>query len=177
MPSFMIAFIVAAVVLRFLTLFVSIRNEKRMKANGAVEYCAGTSTLLALTHIAFYLAAIGESVWQGAPVTGLTYFGMVLYALAMLALVWVISVLGRFWTVKVIVAQDHQLVTNRVFNAIRHPNYFLNIIPELIGFALALQALGTLIVGLPVYLVVLILRIRQEEAAMREHFPAYGVVD
>ncbi|WP_417672276.1 isoprenylcysteine carboxyl methyltransferase family protein [Roseibium sp.] len=173
MPTLLVGFITFAVVIRFAALFVSIRNEKRMKANGAVEYCAGTSTLLALTHIVFYLVAIAEGIWRDAPVSTVTYFGIALYAFAMLALVWVISVLGRFWTVKVIVAPDHQLVKNRLFNAIRHPNYFVNIIPELIGFALALQAWGTLIVGLPVYLVILFLRIRQEEGAMREHFPAY----
>jgi isoprenylcysteine carboxyl methyltransferase (ICMT) family protein YpbQ len=173
MPDFLIAFIAIAAVLRVAALFVSIRNEKRMKAAGAVEYCAGTSTLLALVHIVFYLAAIGEGIWRAAPVSAITWIGVAIYILAMIALAWVMSVLGRFWTVKVIVASDHQLVTNRFFQVLKHPNYFLNIIPELIGFALALQAFGTLIVGLPVYLVVLTLRIRQEERVMRDHFPKY----
>lgn len=173
MPDFMIAFIALAAVLRFAALAVSIRNEKRMKAAGAREYCAGTSTLLALVHIAYYLAAIAEGIWRDAPVSVITWTGVAIYGLAMIALVWVMAVLGRFWTVKVIVASDHHLVTNRFFQLIKHPNYFLNIIPELIGFALALQAFGTLIVGLPVYLVVLTLRIRQEERVMRDRFPHY----
>lgn len=173
MPSFLIAFVFLAAFLRFAALFVSIRNEKRMKADGAVEYHAGTSALLAATHIVFYLAAIGEGFWRDAPVTGLTYLGLAIYALAMVALVWVLKVLGRFWTVKIIVARDHVLVTNRLFRALRHPNYYLNIIPELIGFALALHAFTTLAIGLPVYLVILFLRIRQEERVLREAFSSY----
>ncbi|WP_346895610.1 isoprenylcysteine carboxylmethyltransferase family protein [uncultured Roseibium sp.] len=173
MPLFTIGFIGIAAVLRFAALAVSLRNEKRLKENGAVEYGAATSTMLALVHIAYYLAAIAEGLWRAAPISAVTVTGIVLYALSMIALAWVLMTLGRFWTVKIIIAPDHELVTNRFFRLVRHPNYYLNIIPELIGFALALQAYGTLIVGLPVYLVVLRLRIRQEEEAMRGRFTAY----
>ncbi|MBD8878818.1 isoprenylcysteine carboxylmethyltransferase family protein [Roseibium polysiphoniae] len=173
MPNVMIAFIALAIVLRLGALAISMRNEKRLKQDGAVEYCARTSAILALTHIVFYLAAITEGLWRGAPLSCVAVFGMALYGLAMCALVWVIVVLGRFWTVKVIVARDHVLVTNRFFNLIRHPNYFLNILPELIGFSLALQAYVTLLVGVPIYLSVLLLRIRQEEKVMRDRFAQY----
>ena len=76
MPDFLIGFIALAAVLRFAALAVSIRNEKRMKVAGAVEYCAGTSTLLAFVHIAYYLAAIAEGVWRGAPVSAITWTGV-----------------------------------------------------------------------------------------------------
>ncbi|WP_346907804.1 isoprenylcysteine carboxylmethyltransferase family protein [uncultured Roseibium sp.] len=173
MPVFMIGFIGIAAILRFAALAVSIRNEKRLKQAGAVEYGATTSTILALVHIAYYLAAIAEGLWRAAPVSAVTVVGLVIYTLSMIALAWVLMTLGRFWTVKIIIARDHELVTNRFFRMIRHPNYYLNMIPELIGFALALQAYGTLIVGLPVYLVILRQRIRQEDEAMRGRFTAY----
>jgi len=173
MPLFMIGFIALAAALRFAALAVSIRNETRLRREGAVEYGAGTSTALALVHIVFYLAAIAEGLWRAAPVSAVTFIGIALYALSMIALAWVLRTLGRFWTVKIIIARDHELVTNRFFRLVRHPNYYLNIIPELIGFALALQAYGTLIAGLPVYLVILCRRIRQEEEALRGRFQAY----
>ncbi|MBD1549581.1 isoprenylcysteine carboxylmethyltransferase family protein [Roseibium aggregatum] len=173
MPLFLIGFIVIAAILRFAALAVSIRNEKRLKAEGAVEYGAGTSTILALVHIVYYLAAIAEGLWRAAPVSAVTVAGVVIYTLSMIALAWVLLTLGRFWTVKIIIARDHELVTNRFFRMLRHPNYYLNIIPELIGFALALQAFGTLIVGLPVYVIILRQRIRQEEEALRGRFDAY----
>lgn len=81
--------------------------------------------------------------------------------------------LGRLWTVKLMIARDHVLVTHPLFRWVRHPNYFLNILPELVGFALALHAWFTLVIGLAIYAVPLGIRIRQEERAMREHVPGY----
>jgi isoprenylcysteine carboxyl methyltransferase (ICMT) family protein YpbQ len=75
--------------------------------------------------------------------------------------------------VKLIVARDHELVTHPLFRHVRHPNYYLNILPELVGFALALHAFATLLVGLPLYLVVLTMRIREEERVMTERFADY----
>jgi len=169
----MVVFIPVAITLRLATLAISIRNEKNLLRNGATEYGAATSTILALAHIGFYLAAIAEGVWREEPVSWISWAGVAIYGLAMCALFWVIGTLGRLWTVKLIIARDHTLTTNRLFSLVRHPNYYLNIIPELIGFALALQAFATLIAGLPLYLIILAMRIRQEESVMRRHFADY----
>lgn len=173
MPHLIIVFVIFAVVIRFATLAISIRNQKRMLQNGAIEYDATTSRVLALAHIGFYVAAIAEGWWRSFQISIVTVVGLILYGLGICALFWVIQTLGRFWTVKVIIADDHYLITNPVFEKIRHPNYYLNIVPELIGFALALQAYAVLFIGFPVYAVVLVLRIRQEERAMRSHFEEY----
>ena len=61
-----------------------------------------------------------------------------------------------------------------LFRWVRHPNYFLNIIPELCGLALIMGAWIVLVLGLPCYLLVLRERIRQEEAVMQQHFPHYA---
>ncbi|WP_425053230.1 isoprenylcysteine carboxyl methyltransferase family protein [Psychromarinibacter sp. S121] len=173
MPLPVLIFVLAAIALRFASLAVSIRNEKHLKADGAVEYGARTSMALAAAHIAFYLAAIAESVWRAKPVSPVTWSGVALYVLSICALWWVIATLGRFWTVKLIIARDHALVTNPVFLKLRHPNYFLNILPELLGFALALQAWTTLVAGLPLYAILLWRRIGQEEQVMRARFAGY----
>src|SRR5262249_62436732 len=55
-------------------------------------------------------------------------------------------------------------------------NYFLNIIPELVGLALIMGAWIILVIGLPLYLLVLRKRIVQEEQVMREHFPHYATL-
>lgn len=173
MPANLIAFCVIAVILRLTTLAISIRHERALKANGAVEIGAGNSTLLALTHIAFYVAAIVEGSLRAAPTDLITWIGLVLYVFSMLMLLMVIRLLGRFWTVKLLIAQDHELVTHPLFRWVRHPNYFLNILPELVGFSLALHAWVTLVVGLVVYTVPLTIRIRQEEKAMAARFERY----
>jgi isoprenylcysteine carboxyl methyltransferase (ICMT) family protein YpbQ len=170
----LVAFIVLAALFRLASLFISIRHERRLKAAGAVEIGAANSALLALAHTAFYLAAIAECFLTGGYVFDTAALaGLVLYLFGAAMLVVVIRTLGRFWTVKLIVAADHALVTHPLFRRVRHPNYFLNILPELAGFAITLHAFYTLAFGLPLYLVPLIIRVRQEEAAMRERFAAY----
>lgn len=171
----LIIFVVLAVMFRAATLFVSIRNEGRLKARGAVEVGAVNSAMLALAHIAFYVAAIieGFSSSGGHGFDATAIAGLVIYLFGTAVLVAVIRSLGRFWTVKLIIASDHELIANPLFRWVRHPSYFLNLLPELIGFALALHAFNTLWIGLPFYLIPLIIRTRQEEAAMRARFPAY----
>jgi isoprenylcysteine carboxyl methyltransferase (ICMT) family protein YpbQ len=169
----MIWFVLVAVLLRLSTLAVSIRNEKRLKANGAVEFGTTNSAVLALAHIVFYTSAAAEGLWRSDPVDLISYLGLGLYGFSMIMLFVVIGVLGRWWTVKLIVARDHELVAHPMFRWVRHPNYYLNILPELTGLALALHAFGTLLIGLPCYILVLAMRIRLEESVMKERFAEY----
>lgn len=173
MPVALIAFVAVAVLFRIAMLAVSIRHERALKRAGAVEQGAANSAVLAMAHIAFYLAATVEGSLYPAPIDGVSMAGLALYGIGAVSLVWVVRVLGRLWTVKLLIARDHVLVTHPLFRLIRHPNYLLNILPELVGLALALHAVHTLVLGLPVYAVPLIIRIRQEEAAMRARFAGY----
>ncbi len=169
----LIGFIVAAFVFRFAMLAVSIRNEKALRRNGAVEHGASNSKALAAAHVAFYLAASAEGIWSAAPFDAVSVCGLVVYLFGVVMLVIVSRMLGRFWTVKLLIARDHDLVTKPLFRSVRHPNYYLNILPELVGFALTLHAYSTLAIGLAVYLVPLVLRIRLEERVMHERFADY----
>ncbi|MGJ4956915.1 isoprenylcysteine carboxyl methyltransferase family protein [Bradyrhizobium sp. HKCCYLRH2015] len=168
-----IAFIVAAFAYRFAMLGISIRNEKRLRAEGAVEYGASVSRWLAIAHVAFYLAATAEGLVRDAPLDAVSIIGFMIYLFGAAMLLVVSQLLGRLWTVKLMLARDHALVTHPLFRIVRHPNYFLNILPELIGYALTLHAYLTLVAGLIIYAVPLTLRIRQEEKIMREQFAAY----
>jgi isoprenylcysteine carboxyl methyltransferase (ICMT) family protein YpbQ len=174
-PTLIPVFIALALIFRFTSLFLSIRHEKALKKAGAREYGAGNSKALAAMHILFYVAAIAEgTLMPGAWSTALMTAGIVLYVLAALALVSVIRSLGPLWTIKIIIAPGHPVVRSGLFRWVRHPNYFLNVLPELIGFALALNAVTTLLVGIPLYLVPLIIRIRQEEQVMRDEVSGYA---
>lgn len=87
------------------------------------------------------------------------------FAYAMLF--YVIYKLHDVWTVKLISFPIIAL-KKLPFQNSRHPNYYLNIIPELIGVALLCNAWYTLLIGLPIYACLLAIRIRQEERAMKE---------
>jgi isoprenylcysteine carboxyl methyltransferase (ICMT) family protein YpbQ len=178
MPLWRIFFFIAATLFRIGTLLVSIRHEKQLKRNGAVEYGRKNSILLALAHLAFYISAITEAALRASHTSpapdALSYLGLALYAGSVVIMLLVMKILGRLWTVKLLIAGDHTLVTHPLFRAVRHPNYFLNILPELAGLALVLHAYWTLGIGLLLYLIPLTNRIREEERVMRARFPPYA---
>lgn len=174
MPKPLLWFLCVAVVVRLAWLALSVRNERALKQAGGVEHGTRTSTVLALVHLAYYIAAPIEGGLRGWPSGSTSVAGFLLYGFGIAWLAAVTALLGRIWTVKLIVAQDHRLVTHPLFRLVRHPNYFLAILPELVGYATAFGAWVTLVIGLTVYAVPLGLRIRQEEAVMRDRFPEYG---
>jgi isoprenylcysteine carboxyl methyltransferase (ICMT) family protein YpbQ len=173
--NYQLIFIISALLWRLVTVFVSFKNEGLLREAGAQEYGKSNSILLAVCHICYYIAAITEHHFRVVPETPyIVYAGMGLYILSAFALVLVMRALGPLWTIKVIISPNHTLVKRGVFRFFRHPNYFLNILPELIAFGVALGAFRTILVGIPIYLIPLVIRVRQEERAMRQVFPSYG---
>jgi isoprenylcysteine carboxyl methyltransferase (ICMT) family protein YpbQ len=162
-----------AVVLRLGSVVISKRNEGRLRAQGAEEYGAANSKLIVVLHTAFYIVVLLEGWWRGSQVDVLTWLGLALYLFAMLALTYVIYELDGLWTIKVLLGPSHTLNQSWLFRSLRHPNYYLNIIPELLALVLIMKAWLTLVVLYPCYLVALICRIRIEEQVMRKRFTAY----
>ncbi|AYG62213.1 isoprenylcysteine carboxylmethyltransferase family protein [Rhizobium jaguaris] len=173
MPAPLFIFVIIAFVWRISTVVISTLNERALKASGAHEVGAANSIFLALAHLAFYIVATVEGAKLPKLNFTLSAIGVVIYLVSALALISVLRSLGRLWTVKIIINERQPFIRTGLFSWVRHPNYFLNIIPELIGFGLALNAYWTLIVGLPLYCIPLVVRIRQEEAAMSEAVPGY----
>jgi isoprenylcysteine carboxyl methyltransferase (ICMT) family protein YpbQ len=171
-PALLTFFVIAAF-LRLGSVFISRRNEARLRAHGAEEYGIANSRLLVALHTLFYIAVLLEGWWRGSQVDALMWLGVALYLFAMLALAYVIHELGGLWTVKVLLAPNHVLNQSWLFRSLRHPNYYLNIIPELLALVLIMKAWWTLVILYPCYLATLIRRIRMEEAAMRQRFSTY----
>src|SRR5262249_289385 len=117
--------------LRVGSLVVSMRHEKALKARGAREYGQGASRLLGLAHTGFYVGAFPEGLRRRTEAGVWTGGGVLLYGLAVLALLVVWRELNGLWTVKLLIASDHTLNQSALFRWVRHPNYFLNILPEL----------------------------------------------
>lgn len=166
-------FILAAIVFRLATLALSRRNEARLRQAGALEVGRRNSRDLTLAHIVIYLAAIVEGLLRGLPADLISASGVALYGFGAIMLILVMRGLGSIWTVKVFLASDHVLVRSWLFRRVRHPNYYLAIVPELAGLMLAMHAFVTLAAMLPIYGALLAVRIRLEEAAMRQRFAAY----
>lgn len=72
-------FIILAVAFRLITLAISIKNERKLKAAGAMEFGEINTRVLALSHIAFYLCAITEYGFSDYQADALTVVGLVIY--------------------------------------------------------------------------------------------------
>lgn len=169
MTTIVILFVVFFAV-RLAFLAVSIKNEKRLIAKGAVQIGEKTSKLLATAHIVYYFAALISAYYTKVSFNGVSAFGAVMVALSLMILAYIIRQLGEIWTVKVYIAPNHIINRSWLFSTFKHPNYFLNIVPELIGIGLLCQAWGVMMIGLPIYAMILAKRIREEETAMAHLF-------
>lgn len=161
---------------RFFSVVISAKNEKKLKLNGAIEFGAFNSKILVISHFVYYGACAVEGYLRDESFNDLiSTTGLCLYVFSILMLYLVIYQIRHIWTVKLIIANPKVHVINKtpLFKYVRHPNYFLNIVPELIGFALLFHAWYTLCIGFVLYLIPLITRIVQEESVMKKTFSDY----
>ncbi len=154
--------------LRLVSLAFSIRNEKRLIAQGAKQYGARNSLLLTLAHVAYYASALTEASLRETTLDTVSLVGVGIMTFAYAMLFYVIYRLRDIWTVKLYIAPEHRIERSFLFRVVRHPNYYLNILPELLGVALLCHAWITLALLMPVYILILAQRIRLEEAAMAD---------
>lgn len=165
--QYVIIIFVSFFVLRLFSLYFSIRNEKRLLRCGAIQYGKFNSLLITLAHIAYYFSALYEAYATGIEFEKVSGIGLAIMTFAYLMLFYVVYKLRDIWTVKLYIVPNQRIERSFLFRTVRHPNYFLNIIPELIGVGLLCHAWFTLSIGLPIYLCLLAVRIRQEERAMK----------
>jgi protein-S-isoprenylcysteine O-methyltransferase Ste14 len=101
------------------------------------------------------------------------WVGVVLFIAGGTLRMWPVFVLGRRFSGLVAIQSGHALVTTGIYGTIRHPSY-LGLLINSSGWALAFRSgVGVLLTVLT--LPPLLVRIRAEEALLREHFGAeYG---
>ena len=135
MNAIVILFLLASTI-RVVSLIKSASNEKKLRKANAVEYGRNNSRVLVLFHALYYLACLSEAIALNKSVDRISFFGFGLFIFSMVMLWIVIFSLKDIWTVKLIIAREHRLNNSFIFKFFKHPNYFLNIIPELISIAL-----------------------------------------
>lgn len=168
-----IIFFFLALAIRLISLFKSAYNEKRLINENAIEYGRKNSKVLIVSHSLFYISCLAEAILSGKSVNYISFIGIGLFVFSMIMLWMVIFSLKDIWTVKLFIARGQKVNKSFIFKYFRHPNYFLNILPELVSIAFICQAWHTLLIGVPLYLIPLTIRIVQEEKAMKMHFSDY----
>lgn len=173
MNFFIISVFAIGFIIRISVVSISTKHEKMLKNNGALEYGKINSIILGILHFLFYIAAFSEGLINKTKFDNITIVGIVIYAFSLFMLFVVINQLNNLWTTKIMLAKEHKLNQNLLFKTFRHPNYFLNLIPELISLTLILKSYRVFIWMFPLYLISLITRIIQEEKVMKNRFINY----
>ena len=110
-------------------------------------------------------------VWRVVPPGTLApALGVILTAAGLLFTVWARVYLGGNWSGNVTIKESHTLVTNGPYRWVRYPIY-TGLFLAMIGTALAVGT-ARAFVGAGLILLGFIIKLRVEEARMRETFPA-----
>lgn len=105
----------------------------------------------------------------------ISYVGLALVVFGMILRLIVVRSLGRYFTVDVVIRQDHQIKKTGFYKYIRHPSYLASLI-SFVGFGLSLNNwIALLIVTIPVFMA-FVIRTNQEEKALTSHFGQEYVV-
>ena len=145
--------------------WVSTRNERELRARGAVEPGGDVFALMQVLYPGSFLAILLESALRDPSRDTAVAAGFTVFLGAKILKYWAITTLGVRWTFRVLVPPASTVVTGGPYRLVRHPNY-VAVIGELVGAALIGHAIvaGPLVVT--VFGVLILLRIRVEERAL-----------
>jgi methyltransferase len=163
------AVLVLAVALeRLAELVVSKRNAAWSLRRGGVETGRGHYPFMVVLHVGLLAACVAEVVLLDRPFLPALGWTMLVLVLASQALRWwVITVLGPQWNTRVIVVPGLDRVTSGPFRWLRHPNY-LAVVVEGLALPLVHSAWITAVVFTVLNVPLLAVRLRAEEAALRQ---------
>ena len=137
------------------------RNEARLKEAGAIEHGASHYLLIVALHAA-WLAGL----WILASGTRPHYGWLLAFVLLQCARLWVLHTLGPRWTTRVFVLPGKAPIRSGPYRFLSHPNYAV-VAAEIFVLPMAFGLLGYALVFSALNALVLAVRIRVEDTALR----------
>ena len=144
---------------------VSWRNERRLRARGAVEPSGDVWRLMSIAYPAAFAAMAIESALRGGPLWQRFSEGLIIWGAAKLLKAWAVTSLGDRWSFRVLVLPGASLIARGPYRWMRHPNY-LAVIGEFAGAATMMAAPTSFLVFTAIFVAILRRRIRVEERAL-----------
>jgi methyltransferase len=158
-------FISYVILLRIGELLLSKRNEKWLLQNGAVEYGKKHYPFIVSLHLLFLISLIIEYSTQQTASFSLVF--IILYFLILVFKAWVVLSLGKFWNTKIYHIPNLPLVKEGPYRYIKHPNYMI-VVAEIAIIPLAFHLYFTAIIFTILNAMMLFVRIKEENRALRE---------
>lgn len=145
-PMSFVAFVAAAVIGFMLAeLRVSLRNERLLRAAGAIEPPGDVYRTMSVVYPASFVLMAAEGAWRAAALPASpggpswAASGVVLFAASKAFKYWAIRSLGERWSFRVLVQPRRPLVRTGPYAFVAHPNY-IAVIGELAATAMMMGA-------------------------------------
>jgi methyltransferase len=152
---------------RLLELRLSRRNERLLRARGAIERGRGHYPLMVALHALWLLSMLIEGLLRGPGLPALWPIPAALFLLVQPLRYWAILSLGDYWNTRILVVPDAKLVARGPYRYLRHPNYVV-VAVEVATFPLIFGAWVTALVFSALNATLLFVRIREENRALAE---------
>ena len=160
-----------------------VRKGPDAKTLQKTEHDRGSTNLVAFAFIASCVLLVAAPVLNDLHAgfmqmnLGFNILGLIIAAAGILIRITAVQTLGRFYTRTLRETDDHQIVSNGIYQYIRHPGYLGNIL-LFIGAGFALGNLYSFIVITVLFLVIYVYRIKVEEQMLvgifGDHYKEYS---
>lgn len=144
---------------------VSARNDRALRAAGAIEPSGDVYRLMQIAYPACFGAILAEGAWRSAQPDTVFAAGLATFAAAKALKYWAIASLGPRWTFRVLVPPGSARTQRGPYRWIAHPNY-VGVAGELIGAAVAMHAIVTGPVAVAGFCILMVRRVVVEEKAL-----------
>jgi methyltransferase len=152
---------------RLLELRYSRRNERRLRARGAVERGAGHYPAMVAIHTLWLVSTLVEGLLRGPEPPAWWPVPLAAFLLVQPLRYWAILSLKENWNVRILVVPGGKLVRSGPYRYFPHPNYVV-VAVEVLTFPLIFGAWITALVFSVLNAAFLYVRIRTENRALKE---------
>jgi len=152
---------------RLLELRYSRRNERRLRAKGAVERGRGHYPAMVALHGLWLVSTLVEGLLRGPVPPAWWPVPLFLFLLVQPLRYWAIFSLGENWNVRVLFVPGREPVASGPYRLFPHPNYVV-VAVEVLTLPLVFGAWVTALVFPVLNALFLYVRIRAENRALRE---------
>lgn len=150
---------------RLFELWLSRRNERRLRARGAVERGGSHYPWMVALHSLWLVSTLVEGLLRGPVFPALWPVPLAAFLLVQPLRYWAILSLGESWNTKILVVPGAGLVRRGPYRYFKHPNYVV-VAVEILAFPLIFGAWITALAFSALNAALLYVRIREENRAL-----------
>jgi methyltransferase len=148
-------------------LVLSRRNERILRARGAIERGQGHYPLIVAMHTSWLVSTFVEGALRGPDFPAFWPVPLALCLLVQPLRYWAIFSLSENWNTRILVVPGAQLVRRGPYRYFGHPNYVV-VVVEILTFPLIFGAWITALVFSVLNAILLSVRIKEENRALAE---------